>query len=68
MADEDAALSETIYHLGEASRRVRAVRRLMPHRALMDAPNYLRQGARPSKALDATEAAHREAHRRGDCL
>jgi hypothetical protein len=66
MADEDAALSETIYHLGEASRRVRAARRLMPHRALMDAPNYLRQGARPSKALDATEAAHREVHRRGD--
>jgi hypothetical protein len=71
MADEDAALSETIEHLGEASRRsrrVRAARRLMPHRALMDAPNYLRQGARPSKALDATEAARREDRRRGDCL
>jgi hypothetical protein len=45
MADEDAALNETIDHLGEASRRVRAARRLMPHRALVDAPNYLRQGA-----------------------
>jgi hypothetical protein len=66
MADEDAALNETIDHLGEASRRVRAARRLMPHRALVDAPNYLRLGVRPSKALDATEAAHREVHRRGD--
>jgi hypothetical protein len=65
MADEDAALNETIDHLREASRRVRAARRLMPHRALVDAPNYLRLGARPSKALDATEAAHREVHRRG---
>jgi hypothetical protein len=68
MADEDAALGETIEHLGEASRRVRPARRLMPHRALVDAPNYLRLGARPSKALDATEAAHREVHRRGDCF
>ena len=68
MADEDAALSETIDHLGEASRRVRAARRLMPHRALVDDPNYLRQGTRPSKALHATEAAHREVHRRGDCF
>ena len=67
MDDEDAALNGTIEHLGEAPRRVRAAR-LMPHRALVDAPNCLRQEARPSKALDATEAAHREAHRRGDCL
>ena len=67
MADEDAVLNETIEHLGEAPRRVRAAR-LMPHRALVDAPNCLRQEARPSKALDATEAAHREAHRRGDCF
>ena len=66
MADEDTALNETIEHLDEASRRVRAARRLLPHRALVDAPNYLRQGARPSKTLDATEAAHREVHRRGD--
>ena len=68
MADEETALNETIEHHGEASRRVRAARRLMPHRALVDVPNYLRQGARPSKALDATEAAHREVHRRGDCF
>ena len=68
MADEDAALNETIDHLGEASRRVRAARRLMPHRALVDVPNCLRQGARPLKALHATEAAHREVHRRGDCF
>ena len=65
MADEDAALNETIDHLGEASRRVRAARRLMPHRALVDVPNYLRQGTRPSKALDATEAGCREVRRRG---
>ena len=68
MADEDTALNETIEHLDEASRRVRAARCLMLHRVLVDAPNYLRQGARPSKALDATEAAHREVHRRGDCF
>jgi hypothetical protein len=68
MADEDAALNGTIDHLGEASRRVRAARRLMPHRAFVDALNYLRQGARLWKALDATEAAHREANRRGDCF
>jgi hypothetical protein len=66
MADEDTALNETIEHLGEASRRVRAARRLMPHRALVDAPNYLRLGTRPWMALDATEAAYREARRRGD--
>jgi hypothetical protein len=68
MADEDAALNETIEYLGEASRRVRAARCLMSHRALVDAPNYLQQGTRPSKALDATEAAHREDRRRGDCF
>jgi hypothetical protein len=68
MPDEDAALKETIEHLGEASRRVRAARHLMPHRALVDAPNYLRLGARLSKALGATEAAHRGARRRGDSL
>jgi hypothetical protein len=38
----------------------------MPHRALVDVPNYLRQGTRPSKALHATEAAHREDRRGGD--
>ena len=68
MADEDAALKETIEHLGEADRRVRAARPLMPHRALVDAPNYLRLGARLSKALDATQVAHREARRRGGSL
>jgi hypothetical protein len=68
MADEDAALDETIDHLGEASRGVRAARRLMPHRTLVDSPNCLRQEARLSKGLDATEAAHREDPRRGDCF
>jgi hypothetical protein len=68
MADEDAALNETIEHLGEASRRVRTARRLMPHRALVVAPHYLRLGTRRSKVLDATEAACREVRRRGDSL
>jgi hypothetical protein len=68
MHDEDAAFKETIEHFGEASRRVRAARHLMPHRALVDAPNYLRLGARLSKTLDATEVAHSEARRRGDSL
>ena len=68
MADEDAMLKETMKHLEGAFRRVRASRHLMPHRALVDDPNYLRLGARLSKALDAPEAAHREARRRGDSL
>jgi hypothetical protein len=68
MAYEDAVLKETIEHLGEASRRVRASRHLMPHRAVVDAPNYLRLRARLSEALDATEAAHREARRRRESL
>jgi hypothetical protein len=68
MPDEAAALKETIEHLGEASRYVRASRHLMPHRALVAAPNYLRLGARLSKALDATGVAHREARRRGGSL
>src|SRR5215203_5054465 len=66
MATEDAALNKTIEHLGEASRRVRATRRLMPHRALVVAPHYLRLGTRPSKVLNATEAACREVRRGGE--
>jgi hypothetical protein len=40
MPDEDTALKETIEHLGQASRRVRASRHLMPHRALVDTKEY----------------------------
>jgi hypothetical protein len=53
MADEETALNETIEHLGEASRRVRPARRLMPHRTLVDATNYLQLGAAPSKRYDS---------------
>jgi hypothetical protein len=52
MADEETALNETIEHLGEASRRVRPTRRLMPHRTLVDVTNYLRLGAAVSKRGD----------------
>ena len=53
MADEDAVLNETIEHLGEAPRRVRAAHRLMLHCTLVDATNYLRLEAAPSKRGDS---------------
>ena len=53
MADEETALNETIEHLGEVSRRVRPARRLMLHRTLVDATNYLRLEAAPSKRYDS---------------
>jgi hypothetical protein len=40
MPDEDTALKETIELLGQASRRVRASRHLMPHRALVGTKEY----------------------------
>jgi hypothetical protein len=52
MAYEETALNETIEHLGEASWRVRPAR-LIPHRTLVDATNYLRLGAAPSKRDDS---------------
>jgi hypothetical protein len=61
MADEDALLKETMKHLDEASRRIRASRHLMQENALVDDPNYLRLVARLSEALDVTEVAWREA-------
>ena len=61
-ADEDALFKELIGHLGKASGRIRAFRRLLLEHELMD-PRYLRLAARPSKALDATETASREARR-----
>jgi hypothetical protein len=64
MADEDAVLKEMHKHLGEAARRIQASRHLLQEHALVDDPNYLRLVARLSEALDLTETARREAHRR----
>jgi hypothetical protein len=66
MTDEYAVLKETMKHLEEASRRIRASRHLMQEHALIEDPDYLRLVARLSEALDVTEAAHREARRRRD--
>ncbi len=66
MADEDAVLKETTKHLGEASRSIRASRHLMREHALEGNPDYLGLVARLSEALDATEAARREARRLRD--
>jgi hypothetical protein len=66
MPDEDAILEELMGHLGEASGRIRASRRLLLEHALMDESRYLRLAARLSEALDATETASREARRRRD--
>ena len=64
MADEDAVLKEMIKHLQEAARRIQASRHLMEEHALVEDPNYLCLVARLSEALDLTETARREAHRR----
>ncbi len=64
--DEDAVLKETIKHLGEASRRIQASRRLIQKQALVGDSNYLRLVAHLSEALDMTEVARREARRRRD--
>ena len=66
MTDEEAVLEEVMWKLGEASGRVRASRRLMLEHAMMDKPRYLRLAARLSEALEATEAASREARRQRD--
>jgi hypothetical protein len=66
MPNEDAVLKETIKHLEEASRRIRASRHLMQENALVENPNYLRLVARLSEALDVTEATRREACRLRD--
>ncbi len=66
MADEDAVLKETMKHLEEASRRIRASRHLLREHALVDDPGYLRLVGRLSEALDVTEVALREARRRRD--
>jgi hypothetical protein len=64
--DEDAVLKETIKHLGEASRRIQASRRLIQKQALVGDSNYLRLVAHLSEALDMTEVARRDARRRRD--
>ena len=66
MTDEEAVLEELMWSLGEASGRVRACRRLMLEHQMMDEARYLRLAARLSEALDATEAASREARRQRD--
>jgi predicted metal-dependent hydrolase len=67
MAHEgDAVLKGAMRDLGEASRRIRAARRLMREHELEDDPGYLRLVARLSEALEVTEAALREARRLRD--
>jgi hypothetical protein len=63
MPEEGAVLEELMDRLGEASRSIRASRRLLVEHASDDDPGYLRLLARLSEALDATEAASREARR-----
>ena len=53
MADEETAINETIEHLGEVFRRARPARRLMLHRTPVDATNFLRLEASPSKRGDS---------------
>ncbi|MDP9487119.1 MAG: hypothetical protein M3Q49_15260 [Actinomycetota bacterium] len=66
MADEDAVLKGTMRDLGEASRRIREARHLLREHELEADPGYLPLVARLSEALDATEAARREARRLRD--
>jgi hypothetical protein len=66
MTDEEAVLEELMWSLGEASRRVRACRRLMLEHQMMDKPRYLRLAARLSEALESAGAASREARRQRD--
>ena len=63
MREEGAVLEELMGRLGEASKGIRAARRILAERASEDDPAHLRLLARLSEALDATEAASREARR-----
>ena len=63
MQEEGAVLEELMDHLGEASKSIRASRRLLARHASDNDPGHLRLLARLSEALDATEAASREARR-----
>ena len=64
--EEDAVLKGAMRDLGEASRHIRAARRLVREHALVDDPAYLGLVARLSEALEVTEAALREARRLRD--
>jgi hypothetical protein len=64
--NENTVLKETMKHLDEAARRIRASRHLLQENTLVDDPSYLRLVAHLSGALDMTEAARREARRRHD--
>lgn len=66
MTDEEAVLEELMWKLGEAAGRGRASRRLLLEHSMMDEARYLRLAARLSEALEATEAASREARRLRD--
>jgi hypothetical protein len=66
MPDQGAVLEELMGHLEEASRSIRASRRLLLEHAPDDDPGHLRLLARLSEALDATETASREARRLRD--
>ncbi len=69
MPQERDVLGELMDHLGDASRSIRVSRRLLVEHAASgddDDPGYLRLLARLSEALDATEAASREARRQRD--
>ena len=59
-------LKETIKHLEEAARRIRASRHLLQENALVKASEYLPLVAHLSGVLDLIEAARREARRLRD--
>ena len=64
MPEGGAVLEELMDQLGEASKSIRASRRLLVEHASEDEDSgHLRLLARLSEALDATEAASREARR-----
>ena len=69
MPEQGAVLEELMDHLGETSRSILASRRLLVEHAASedeDAAGHLRLLARLSEALEATEAASREARRLRD--
>ena len=66
MTEEEAVLEELMWTLGETHARVRASRRQLLEHAMVDEVRYLGLAARLSEALEATEAASREACRPRD--
>ena len=63
MSQERAVLEELMDHLGEASRSIRASRRLLVEHASDEDSGHLRLLARLPEALDAADSASREARR-----